>query len=67
MFGIKRVTWKDLRNELLAMYKDARKAEIKFEVSPFYFTVTNKHKTWYWNKETGEFDGTSWDMTDANP
>lgn len=36
--------------------------DIKFEETPYYFKVTVGRKTWYWNKDTGEFDGTSWDM-----
>lgn len=36
--------------------------EIKFEESPYYYTVTVGKKTWYWNKNTGEFDGVSFDV-----
>ena len=32
---------------------------IKFEVSEFYYTITVGKQTWYWIKETGEFDGHS--------
>jgi len=36
--------------------------EIKIEESQLYIKVTAGHKTWYWNRETGEFDGTSFDI-----
>ena len=35
--------------------------EIKIEESQLYVKVIVGNKTWYWNKETGEFDGTSFD------
>ena len=37
--------------------------KVKFEETPYYFKLTIGRKTWYWNKDTGEFDGTSFDMT----
>jgi len=30
---------------------------IQAEESPYYFMVTIGRKTWYWNIDTGEFDG----------
>jgi len=33
--------------------------EIKIEESPLFLKVIVGDKTWYWSKETGEFDGTS--------
>ncbi len=33
--------------------------KIKLAVSPYYFKVIVGKKTWYWNKDTGEFGGTS--------
>jgi hypothetical protein len=27
------------------------------EKSPYYFMVTVGDETWYWNRETGEFEG----------
>jgi len=33
--------------------------EIKIKESQRYVKVIAGNKTWYWNKETGEFDGTS--------
>lgn len=33
--------------------------KVKFEETPYYYKVTVGNKTWYWNKDTGEFDGTS--------
>ncbi len=36
--------------------------KIKLEISSHYLEVTVGEKTYYFNKETGEFDGTSWPM-----
>jgi hypothetical protein len=33
-------------------------AEIICEESSYYFMVTIGRKTWYWNIDTGAFDGT---------
>ena len=33
---------------------------IKFEGLPYYLTITNGKKTWYWVRETGKYDGVSW-------
>ena len=30
---------------------------LKFEETPYYYKVTVGNKTWYWDKDTGEFDG----------
>ncbi len=38
--------------------------KVIFEETPYYYKVTVGNKTWYWNKDTGEFDGTSFDMTE---
>ncbi len=32
---------------------------VKFEETDSYFKLTIGNKTWYWNKDTGEYDGTS--------
>ncbi len=32
---------------------------VTFEETPYYFKLTVGNKTWYWNRDTGEFDGTS--------
>lgn len=37
--------------------------ELRFEETPYYFKLTVGGKTWYWNKDTGEFDGTSFDVS----
>jgi len=29
------------------------------EITPYYFKVTLGNKTWYWNIDTGEYDGES--------
>ncbi len=31
--------------------------ELKFEETPYYYKVTIGNKTWYWDKDTGEYDG----------
>ncbi len=31
--------------------------ELKFEETPYYYKVTVGNKTWYWDKDTGEYDG----------
>jgi hypothetical protein len=33
--------------------------EIKFGETPRYYKLTAGNKTWYWDRETGEYDGTS--------
>jgi len=33
--------------------------EIEFKETPYYYCVTVGGKTWYWNRDTGKFDGTS--------
>jgi len=38
--------------------------EIKIEESPLYVTVTVGNKTWYWNKDTGEYDNTSFKVAE---
>ena len=38
--------------------------EIKIEESQLYAKVTVDDKTWYWTKETGKFDGTSFRLKD---
>ena len=35
---------------------------IKLEESEFYYIITIGKKSWYWIKETGKFDGMSWDI-----
>ena len=44
------------------MIKCNNGVEIKIEESQLYVKVIVDRKTWYWNKETGEFDGTSFDV-----
>ena len=33
--------------------------DLKFAETPYYFKVSVGKRTWYWVRETGEFDGTS--------
>jgi len=37
-------------------------AELRFEETPYYFIVTVGVGTWYWCKDTGEFDGKSFGL-----
>ncbi len=36
----------------------------KFEVIRCYFKLTLGNKTWYWNRDTGGFDGTSFKVAE---
>jgi len=38
--------------------------EIKIEESQLYVKVITGNKTWYWNKDTGEYDGTSFKVNE---
>ena len=38
--------------------------EIKIEESQLYVKVIVGDKTWYWNKGTGEYDGTSFKVAE---
>ena len=38
--------------------------KIKLEETPYYYKVIVGGKVWYWNRETSEFDGTSWQVAD---
>ena len=39
-------------------------SKLKLEESPYYYIVRVGGKVWYWNRETGKFDGTSWQVAD---
>lgn len=39
-------------------------SKIRLEETPCYYIVTVGGKSWYWNRETGEFDGTSRQVAD---
>lgn len=54
------VKWEEVRREILRSYENMK---VRFEVTPYYYKVTSGKKTWYWNKDTGEFDGTSWKVS----
>ena len=34
--------------------------EVKFEETPYYFKLTIGGKTWYWDRDTGQYDGVSY-------
>ena len=38
--------------------------QVKFEESPYYYELTIGRKTWYWRRDTGEFDGTSFKVAE---
>ncbi|GAJ10927.1 unnamed protein product [marine sediment metagenome] len=35
--------------------------KVIFEETPYFFKLTIGHKTWYWERETGKYDGVSFD------
>ena len=37
---------------------------ISFEETPYYFKITVGKRTWYWVRETGEYDGTSFKVAE---
>ena len=47
---------------VVSPYKAEDGTQIMVHESPQYFMVTVRGKTWYWSKEDGKFDGTSWDV-----
>jgi len=36
--------------------------KVTFRKGLYFYIVTSGKKSWYWSIETGEFDGTSWDV-----
>ena len=44
--------------------KQTDKRELRFEKTPYYYKVTVDNKTWYWNRDTGAFDGISSQVAD---
>jgi len=42
--------------------KKLTKEKVKFKVSPYYYMVKSGKKTWYWDRKTGRFDGTDWEV-----
>ncbi len=38
--------------------------DVVFKETPYYFKLTVGKKTWYWDKDTGEYDGTSWKIVE---
>ncbi len=37
---------------------------VRFEETAYYFKLTIGRKTWYWNRDTGEYDGTSFKVVE---
>lgn len=37
---------------------------IIFEISGNYYMIKSGNKTWYWFRDTGKFDGTSFEVRD---
>ena len=35
---------------------------IIFEETPYYFKITIGDRTWYWDKDTGKYDGESYQV-----
>ena len=38
---------------------------VRFEETPYYFKLTIGNKTWYWDGDTGKYDGVSY-QAEAN-
>ena len=38
--------------------------KLEFKESPYYFTITIGKKTWYWDRDTGKYDGVSYQVVD---
>ena len=41
------------------VFKCKNGVELKFEETPYYFKLTMGNKVWYWDRDTGEYDGVS--------
>ena len=39
--------------------------KVKFEETPNYFILTIGDKSWYWDRATGKYDGTSWAINES--
>jgi len=35
-----------------------------FEETPYYYKLTIGNKTWYWDRDTGKYDGTSFKVAE---
>ena len=44
---------------VISEVKSTSGEKIKFEETAYYFKLTIGNKTWYWNRDTGKYDGTS--------
>ena len=44
--------------------KCANGEKVTFEETPYYFELTVGGKTWYWEKETGKYDGWSFKVVE---
>jgi len=46
------------------VFKCKNGVEIKFEETPYYYKITVGNSTWYWDRDTGQFDGHSCKVCD---
>jgi len=46
--------------------KASNGVKVIFEETPYYYKVTVGKKTWYWNRDTGKYDGVSFDWKGIN-
>lgn len=53
------------KREILSEVKLENGVNMKFEETPYYFKITVGNRTWYWKRETGEFDGTAFTRAKA--
>ena len=37
---------------------------VSFEETPYYYKLTIGKKTWYWDRDTGKYDGVSYQVVD---
>lgn len=37
--------------------------KVKFEETPNYFLLTIGNKSWYWDRDTGKYDGVSYQVS----
>ncbi|KKN25856.1 hypothetical protein LCGC14_0880430 [marine sediment metagenome] len=64
------VRWEEVRRQILKrgrnymISKCKNGTALKFEETPYYYKVAVGKRTWYWNSDTGEFDGTSFRVAD---
>jgi len=49
-----------MKNMLVDRVKCTNGEKVSFEETPYYFKLTVGNKTWYWDRDTGKYDGVSY-------